>query len=115
MPRDAARLKKHVALLFDRLLKGGKLSLVPQAIRPIPKSEALKKAAADDEHDPGLAVNGDDTDGLPREQKPTAVSPPPPSAEAAAMAVAAVVSQAAASKRKTRLSPLPEVAAGPTV
>lgn len=113
MPRDATRLEKHIALFFDRLLKGGKLSLIPQAIRPIPKSEALK-ASAGDENDSGLAINGDTKDILlPKHNQPNPISPPPPSAESAAFAVSAVMS--AAFKGKSRLSPLPEVTTGQTV
>ena len=111
MPCDCTRLKKHIALLFDRLLKGGKLSLIPQAIRPIPKSEAL--SAVTDESDSALEINGHERDSLANDHRLSKVSPPPPSAEAAALAVSAVMS--AASKKNSRLSPLHEAAAGPTV
>jgi Bardet-Biedl syndrome 9 protein len=110
LPRDSTRLKKHIALLFDRLLRGGKLSLVPQGIGPIPKSEALSAVA--DEADSALDINGHEKDSLANDQTST-VSPPPPSAEAAALAVSTAMS--AAARKKSRLSPLPEVATGQTV
>ncbi|XP_046907324.1 LOW QUALITY PROTEIN: protein PTHB1, partial [Hypomesus transpacificus] len=36
MPRDTARLKKHITLLCDRLAKGGRLSLSSEANAPTP-------------------------------------------------------------------------------
>lgn len=36
LPRDTARLKKHITLLCERLAKGGRLSLASEANAPVP-------------------------------------------------------------------------------
>eukprot|EP00118_Oscarella_pearsei_P013887 m.115130 g.115130 ORF g.115130 m.115130 type:complete len:899 (+) comp37533_c0_seq3:53-2749(+) len=104
MPNDASKLKKHIALMCDRLKRGGKISLAGMPNSAIPRSEAL------DQVDGALedVGNGMKAGGLE-------LSPPPPSAESAAAAVSAVMAAAAHKKSKSRLSPLPELVSGQTI
>ncbi|XP_065833993.1 protein PTHB1-like [Oscarella lobularis] len=101
IPPDAGKLKKHIALLCDRLKRGGKLNLVGVPNTPIPRSEALDYVDGDEEEE----EREDSVEE--RGRKKTEASPPPPSAESAAAAVSAVMT--AAAHRKSRLSPLPEL------
>ncbi|KAK1790886.1 hypothetical protein P4O66_014050, partial [Electrophorus voltai] len=59
MPKDTSRLKKHIALLCDRIGKGGRLSLSSEANTPTPvmmqaASEGIPEPIAEEEEEPTL-------------------------------------------------------------
>ncbi|XP_035384653.1 protein PTHB1 isoform X2 [Electrophorus electricus] len=59
MPKDTSRLKKHIALLCDRIGKGGRLSLSSEANTPTPvmmqaASEGVPEPIAEEEEEPTL-------------------------------------------------------------
>ncbi|KAM3613772.1 uncharacterized protein V6R79_004898 [Siganus canaliculatus] len=57
LPRDTARLKKHITLLCDRIGKGGRLTLASESNVPVPVQ--VQSLAAPGGVDPGPAGSGD--------------------------------------------------------
>ncbi|XP_029958833.1 protein PTHB1 isoform X2 [Salarias fasciatus] len=57
LPRDTARLKKHIALLCDRIGKGGRLTLASEANVPVPAQ--VQNLAAPGGVEPIAEVSGD--------------------------------------------------------
>ncbi|XP_019719361.1 protein PTHB1 isoform X2 [Hippocampus comes] len=60
LPRDTARLKKHITLLCERLAKGGRLSLASEANAPVPAQ--VQNLAGPGGVEPIAELAGDETE-----------------------------------------------------